>query len=62
MAAAGHAPNRTSFQPATNDERPAWLSVEQPNKLELVINAGTEMAFGIAVPPLLLAQPKQVIP
>ena len=55
MAAAGHAPNRTSF-------RPAWVSVEQPNKLELVIKAGTEKAFGIAVPPLLLAQPEQVIP
>jgi len=38
------------------------VSAEQSNKLELVINAGTEKAFGIAVPPLLLAQPKQVIP
>ena len=55
MAAAGHAPNRTSF-------RPAWVSVEQPNKLELVINVCTERAFGIAVPPLLLAQPDEVIP
>ena len=62
MATAGHAPNRTSFQPATNDERPAWVSAEQSNKLELVINVCTERAFGIAVPPLLLAQPDDVMP
>jgi len=38
------------------------VSAEQSNKLELVINVCTERAFGIAVPPLLLAQPDDVMP
>jgi len=41
--------------------KPGDLPIEQPTKFELVVNAGTARALGLAIPPSLRLQADRIV-